>query len=121
MSNAEYSRQLLSGSTNGRPIAVAATSSPGTTIHTATNTANAFDEAYLWATNTDTVDRTLSIQWGGTGTSDYVCKDIVIPANSGPTLVVAGEVLNGGLVVKAYASVTNVINLSGYVNRITPT
>ena len=40
-------KTLLSGSTNGRQIKVAATATPGTTIHTATNTAGQMDEVWL--------------------------------------------------------------------------
>ena len=46
---ATFSKQLLSGSTDGRGIKVAATASSGTTIHTASSTATTFDEIWLYA------------------------------------------------------------------------
>ena len=47
---ATFSKQLLSGSTDGKQIKVAATASTGTTIHTASSTTTVFDEVWLYAT-----------------------------------------------------------------------
>jgi hypothetical protein len=115
---ASYTKVKLSGSTNGRGIKVAATSTAGTTIHT-TGTAN-IDEVWLYAYNSDTVARTLTIEWGGTSAPDDNQK-INIPSLSGLTLVVPGLCLypsGSGLTVAAFASVTNVIVITGFVNRI---
>ena len=46
---ATYSKITLSGSTDGRPIKVAATASSGTTIHTGSSTATTYDEIWLYA------------------------------------------------------------------------
>jgi hypothetical protein len=114
-----YSRVLLSGSTNGKPIKVAATATPGTTIHTAIAGTAAFDEVYLWVTNTDTNPITLTIEWGGTTDPDQlICKTVTIPASSGPTILIPGLNLQNGLVIGAFASVANKLLISGYVNRI---
>lgn len=116
---ATYSRLLLSGSTSGQPIKVVATATPGTLIHTAVAGASSFDEIYLWVTNTDTVTRTITIQWGGTTDPDnLIAKAYSITANSPPALIVPGLVLNGGLIVRAFASTANVLLVSGYVNEI---
>lgn len=116
---ATFARLLLSGSTSGRPIKVAATSTPGTTVHTAVSGATSFDEIYLWVSNTTTSAVALTIEWGGTtDPDDLISKTVSIPASSGPTPIVTGEVLNGGLVVKAFAASANVLLISGYVNRI---
>lgn len=116
---ATYSRKLLSGSTSGRPIKVAATATPGTTAHTAVAGADAFDEVYIWATNTDSSTRTLTVEFGGTtDPDDLIVKTFALPANSPPIPIVTGQVLNGGLLVKAFASVANVVLLTGFVNRI---
>jgi len=48
---ATYEKLVLSGSTDGAGIKVAATSSPGTTIHTASSTATTIDEIWIYATN----------------------------------------------------------------------
>lgn len=116
---ATYARILLSGSTNGRVIPVAAVATPGTAIHTAVSGTTAFDEIYLWASNVTTAAATLTIEWGGvTDPGDHIVKAVSIPANSPPIPIVAGEVLNNGLLVKAFSGTASAINLSGYVNRI---
>jgi len=116
MAAGAISKVLLSGGTNGRNVKIAATSSPGTTIHTAD--ASAYDEVWLWACNTSSSDVLLTVQLGGTSSPD---DDIVlvIPAQSGYFLVVPGLPLTGSVVVKAFAATANVININGYVNRIT--
>ena len=116
---ANYARVLLSGSTNGRPIPVAATATPGTTIHTAQSGTQGFDEVYLWVSNVTASAVNLTIEWGGvTDPGDHLCKSVSVPANSAPTLICAGLVLNNSLVCKAFAGTTNALNLIGYVNRI---
>jgi hypothetical protein len=117
---ATYSRQLLSGTpANGRVIPVAATGSPGTTIHTALAGVGGYDEIYIWATNTSGSAVVLTIEFGGvTSPGDHIVSSLSIPANSPPIPIVTGQVLQNSLVVKAFAATTNVINISGYVNRI---
>ena len=109
---------ILSGSTQGQPISVAATSTPGTTIHTTGVSATIIDEIWLYATNNDTVSRNLTIEYGSGNI------ELAIPAKSGLSLVVTGLVLTGsgvaGTVVRAFASAANQIRIVGYVNRITP-
>jgi len=113
---ATYSKQLLSGSTDGRGVKVAASATPGTTIHTAH--ASAKDEIWLWATNTDSVARRLTLEVGGTTSpDDLIQRDI--PANSGPILVCPGLVLTNSKVLRAFGAAANVITLHGFVNRIT--
>lgn len=117
---ATYSRVLLSGSTSGRPIKVALTLSPGTLIHTAVSGATSFDEVMLYATNTDTVARTVTVEFGGTtDPDDLIVKAFSIGASSAATLILDGVSINGGLVVRAFASSPNVVLISGHVNRIT--
>lgn len=116
---ATYSRVLLSGSTDGLPISVVATSSPGTTIHTAVAGTGAYDEVYLWAANTSSSAVALSVQWGSTSDpAGMICKGVSIPANSPPIPLVPGITLNNGSVVRAFAGTTAVINITGQVNRI---
>ena len=116
---ATYSRLLLSGSTNGRVIPVAATATPGTAIHTAVAGVVSFDELYLWASNVTGASALLTIEWGGvTDPGDHIVKQVSIPANSPPIPIATGQVLNNGLFVKAFSPSANAINISGYVNRI---
>jgi len=118
---ATFSKQILSGSTDGKAIKVAATASSGTTIHTASTTTTTLDEVWLYAVNSSASDCKLTIQWGGTTSPD---DDIeyTVKAENGLYLIVPGLILKGNataLVVRAFAAVTNVICISGYVNRIT--
>ena len=117
---ATFSKIILSGSTDGRAIKVAATSTPGTTIHTGSATATTLDEIWLYATNTDTTARKLTIEWGGTSSPDDLIE-LTIPAEAGLTLVIPGLIIKGNatpLVVRAFCATTNVVTISGYVNRI---
>lgn len=110
-----FTKVPLSGSTDGRPILVAATSSPGTTIHTAD--ASAVDEIWIYATNNHTAALALTLQWGGTTAPDDAVT-LTLAAQSGLTLIIPGLILRNSLVVKAYAGTTNLICLAGFVNRI---
>lgn len=118
---ATFSKVLLSGSTQGKAIKVAATASTGTTIHATGTSSSIQDEVWLYAYNSSTGPVTLTIQFGGTTAVDNDIK-IDVPATSGLTLVVPGLVLTGtgaaANTVYAYAGTTNVITISGYVNRI---
>lgn len=113
---ATYSKQKLSGSTDGRFVKVAATSSPGTTIHTAD--ASLLDEIILSAINDDTADHTLYLQFGDN--ADVL--PFTIPAGAGIMSIVPQEahcLLTNSLVVRAYADAANKIWIGGCVNRIT--
>lgn len=117
---ATFSKSILSGSTDGKAIKVAATSSPGTTIHTASTTTTTLHEVWLYAMNSDTVDRKLTVQWGGTASPDDEIE-FTVKAENGLYLIVPGLILKGNataLVVRAFAATTNVITVSGYVNVI---
>lgn len=112
-------KQLLSGSTNGTPIKVVATATTGTTIHTAVSGTTNMDEVWLWANNTDTVGRKLTIEYGGTTSPDCLIE-VTIPPESGLVLVVPGLLLQNSLAITAFAVQASVILVSGFVNRITP-
>lgn len=118
---ATFSKVLLSGSTQGKAIKVAATTSTGTTIHATGTSSSVIDEVWLYAYNSSASAVTLTIQYGGTTSVDNDIK-LTIPATSGLTLVVPGLILTGtgsaANTIYAYAGTTNVITISGYVNRI---
>jgi hypothetical protein len=111
-----FTKTLLSGSTNGASTLIAATSSPGTTIHTAQSGTSGLDEVWLYADNSSTSAVKLTVEFGGTAEKDQI--ELNIPGESGLVLVVPGLVLNNSLIVRAFAATTNVISISGYVNRI---
>jgi hypothetical protein len=118
-----FSKQLLSGSTGGRPILVAATATPGTTIHATGTSATTVDEVWLYASNTDTTDRKLTIQFGDTSSPGDLLE-LTVKAEDGLVLLVPGLPLAGtgaaARTVRAFCATTNVVNIIGYVNRITP-
>lgn len=118
---ATYSKIKLGGSTDGKLIKVAATATAGTTIHTGSSTATTIDEVWLYAVNSDTTDRKLTIEFGGTSAPDDLIEQ-TITAESGLILVVPGLIIVGNatpLVVRAFAATANVVMIGGYVNRIT--
>jgi hypothetical protein len=114
-----YSRVLLSGSTSGMPIVVGNTATPGNIVHTAIAGATSFDELYIWASNVAAATATLSVEWGGvTDPASHIIKLFSLPANSPPIPIATGQVLNGGLLCRAFSGTANAVNLTGYVNRI---
>ena len=118
---ATFSKIALSGSTDGRMIKVAATATAGTTLHTGSATATTFDEIWLYAVNSSASAVKLTIEWGGVSSPDDLIE-LSIAAESGLVLVSPGLVIKGNatpLLVRAFAATANVINIAGYVNRIT--
>jgi hypothetical protein len=116
---ATYSRVLLSGSTNGRNIPVAATASPGTLIHTAIAGTAGVDEIYLWAANVTGAAATLTLEFGGVlDPGDHLVKQYSIPANSPGIPICTGICLQNGLVVRAFSGTASAINITGFCNRI---
>lgn len=117
---ATYSKVLLSGSSQGQPILVAATSSPGTNIHTTGTSSSIIDCLTLYAHNVDTTARKVTIELGGTGTNNTI--EVTVPAESGLMLVVPQLPLTGtGAATKsvaAFCATTNVVAISGFVDRI---
>jgi len=120
---ATLSKITLSSSTDGRPIKVAATAigtSP-TLIHTGSTTATTYDEVWIYAQNNHTADVALRLGFGNTTDPDDIIE-YTVKTKGGLYLIVPGLILKGNataLTVKAAAGTTNVISLSGYVNRIT--
>lgn len=107
----------LSGSTSGRPKKVTGTNSAGAvTVHTAISGSTQFDYIYLFANNTDSTARLLTLEWGGTTSPDDLIT-VTIPAQHGLYVLTEGHKLNGGLAIKAFAASANVINISGWVVR----
>lgn len=118
---ATYTKQKLSGSTDGRAIKVVATATPGTTIHTGSATASTYDEVWLYAQNTSTTAVKLTIEWGGTSSPDDLIELTVQP-EAGLVTIAPGLLIKGNaspLVITAFAGTANVITIHGFVNQIT--
>lgn len=88
-----------SSATNGRPITVAATSSPGTTIHTCNCGSNQTEDVEVWLSNTSTTTTlTFYLQLGGTSPSDLAAVQ-VRPASTVQALRIR---LNSTVTVNVY-------------------
>ena len=118
---ATFTKNHLSGSTDGKGIKVVQTATAGTTIHTGpTNTAH-FHEVWLYAVNSSTSNVKLTIEWGEATAPDGNIEVTVQP-EAGLVTVIPGLLLKGNataLVVKAFAATANVICVNGFVNQIT--
>ena len=117
---ATFAKQVLSGSTDGKGILVAATSTSGTTIHTGSATSTVIDEVWLYAVNTSASAVKLTIEYGGT-TAPNDNIEFTVPAEAGLYLIVPALLIKGNatpLVIRAFAATTNVIVVHGYINRI---
>lgn len=117
----------LSGSTQGQPVKITATATPGTLVHTTGTSATVVDRIYLWAVNTQAAATASSvlatIEFGGPTAPDFNIPT-PIPGQAGPVLLLDGFPLLGSgtvaLTVKVFAATTAVINIVGYVLRVTP-
>jgi uncharacterized membrane protein YjjP (DUF1212 family) len=117
---ATFSKLVLSGSTNGKAIKVAATATAGTTIHTAVSGSSNLDEIWLYAVNSSASSVKLTLEWGEATAPDGNIE-LTVTAESGLVLLVPGLILQGNasaLTVKAFAGTANVIVIHGYVNEI---
>jgi hypothetical protein len=117
---AAFTKTILSGSTDGKAIKVAANSTPGTTIHTGSSTAADLHEIWLYCVNSSTSAVKLTIEWGEATAPDGNIE-ITIPGESGLYQVVPGLLIKGNatpLVVKAFAGTANVLTIHGFVNTI---
>lgn len=107
----------MSASTNGRPIKVSATATPGTLIHqcATTQVTGCMDLLIASVYNSDSADRTVTFECGGTTAPDDHVKR-TIPA--GQTIGVPLPGLNNNLSYRAFGSANNVLTVSGWVDRI---
>lgn len=117
---ATFSKNILSGSTDGKAILVAATATPGTLIHTGSTTTTTLHEVWLYAVNTSASNVKLTIEWGE-ATAPNGNIEFTVAAENGLYLIVPGLLLKGNataLTVRAFAATTNVIAIHGFVNQI---
>lgn len=119
---ANYTKIPLSASTDGLPIKIAVTGTPGTTLHTATSSSgvDSFDEVYIWAGSCSGSAINASVHFG-TMQGDPVGQTVnvrVPSAYNGPVLVIPGWPVRNGVVITATASTGNYVNMYGFANRI---
>jgi len=119
---ATFSKISLSGGNNdGLGITVVATATLGTTIHTCSSSTSVIDEIWLYAVNTDSAARTLTIEFGGVSTTKDIIQQSIAATPSGLVLVCAGLIVKGNAtpkVITAFASAASKIEIFGFVNRI---
>lgn len=122
---ATWSRQQLSGSSNGLPIPINATSSPGTTIHAVPTATTTKDAVYVWLFNMATMQSQVTLEMFGTGSNFQMTQ--TIPSQDGAYAVLPGVALNGGTAtgsttgntLNIFATASNRIAAFGYVDRAT--
>jgi hypothetical protein len=116
---ATYTKQKLSGSTNGLGILVAQNATPGTAIHTAINNETDWDEVWIYWVTSSASDVKLTIEWGygDSSVDEHIEKTIL--AESGLYCVIPGLILQNSALIKAFAGTASVLVIHGFVNRIT--
>ena len=92
------------------------TTGTATALHASYAGTDKIDEVYVNLTNTSANPVQVTLCIGGTTSA---CQMVLtIPGQSGWTQALAGESLNNGLAVSAFAATANVINARGWANRI---
>lgn len=113
-----YTREPLSGSTNGRGIKVTGTGTGSTvTVHTAQSGSTLVDVVTIYAMNDTTTGLLLTLEWGGTTDPDDLITMVIPAQGQGLVPVVIDLVIQNSLVVKAFAETGNLITLFGFINR----
>ena len=110
---------------DGDPIKITDTSGNGTSIHDTLISKRRKDEVWLWVTNTSAapVEVTMHVGYLSTASAAVDQRSIfTVPPKSGWMLALPGQPLKGNGTtarrIAAYAGSADVINVMGYVNRI---
>lgn len=112
---ATFTKMILSGSTNGKGINVAGTSTADADVIHAAH-ATSLDEVWLYASNNSANIVRLTIEFGDADAADNI--EVTIDAEAGLVLIIPGLILTGSEDIQAFADTTAVITIHGYVNRI---
>ena len=116
-----FSKVLLSGSTNGRGINITSNTPPGNIVHSTGALSSIIDEVWIYASNSDSVDHNLTIEFGGTISPNDIIK-LSVPSQKGLTLITPGLSLTGtgaaSCNVTVYSDVGNTVTIFGHVDRI---
>ena len=125
---ATFSKEYLSTSTLGEPTLMTSTTAGSPTpIHVTGTSGTVEDELWLYASNSHSADVEMILFFGyATGSVPTAPADTLyqmITTKAGMTLVIPGLVVTGSgsatTSVSAYDVTGSVINVWGYVNRIT--
>lgn len=115
---ATIAKQRLSAETTSgeSSVLVVATATAGTALHTAVSGTSDMDEIFLYANNIHTSQVTLTLEWGNATAN----RNVKINIDPNETVLVApGWLANDGNAIAAFCSVASVVNIHGFVNRIT--
>ena len=111
-----FTRVTLSGATNNKPTGIDATTSPGTTLHTAGTTG--IDVLNLTFVNRSTVTASgsqLFIEFGGTASAEVIPQQFL----GQERFSLANLMLSASTsILRAYATASGRFACVGYVNRI---
>ena len=116
---ATISRDHLSGSTDGKPIALAVDSGTYTTVHTGPTDAAHWIELWLYFSNITSAQATVTVAIGGTADANKI--KIKVPAQS-TVLGVPGWTIQGNsgaaITVTAATTTAAAVNCMGHINLI---
>jgi hypothetical protein len=91
---ATFTKQVLSGSTDGKAVKVAATATAGTLLHTGSATVTTIDEVWLYAVNSSASSVKLTVEWGEATAPDGNIEVTVLP-EAGLVTVIPGLLIKG--------------------------
>jgi hypothetical protein len=115
---ANFSKTLLSASSDGRGVRINSLAAPGTLIHQSQSLTTGYDEIWIYGANNSNSEVTTTILFGSTSNSDEIAVDI--PANGGLYLIVPGLILNNSTSINAFADSIDAVSIFGFVNRMVP-
>lgn len=117
---ASFEKKKLSNSTDGRGILVAATSTPGTLLHTGSSDITEKDEVFVYLTNTSVTAVKCTVEFGGVTTPNDLIEVTILPED-GLKLVIPGSLIIGNaspLLVAVFAATGSVVVAHGWTHRI---
>ena len=117
---ATISKEVLSGSPDGAPIAMPINTGTFTTIHTGPSVASSYSEVWIWACNAiGTSAEVVTIRIGGTANENKI-KATINPNET--VLLVPGTLIKGNastaVVIDGASTSAGKVNVFGYVNQI---
>lgn len=114
-----YSKIILSGSTDGQAIPLTATApSTANTLHTCvTGAAGSVDEMWIYAQSQVTTPFLLSLSLGPTTVTSRIRHTITGDDNKGLILIVPGLIGRNEKVMKAWVTTADICDIWGFVNR----
>jgi len=116
---ATISKDILSGSTDGKPIAVPINTGTFATVHTGPTSTSDFHEVFIYCTNANgSVNEQVTVRLNGSN-NDGKIKAVVPPQET--LLIVPGIPIKGNssaVVIDVGGSSNGSANVFGYVNKI---